>query len=140
MSSPSQLFDGSGAVAVLFLTESKNSGHWIAVLDHRTNYEVFDSFGVAVDGNRKWLDKNTLMEFNETAPLLSQLLSKGDKPVIHNTVKLQQDSSDTCGRWISARIMNANMPLDKFVQMMKASGGGTPDEAVTRMTVRALGK
>ena len=139
MSSPSQMFDGSGAVALLFLTESQNSGHWLAVLDHRTNYEVFDSFGVAIDGNRKWLDRDTLEDFDQTAPLLSRLLSKGEKPVTHNTVKLQQDSNDTCGRWICARIMNANMPLDKFVHMMKNSGS-SPDDAVTRMTARALGK
>ena len=41
------MFKGKKAVALLFLTESKDMGHWIAVLDHPTNYEVFDSFGVS---------------------------------------------------------------------------------------------
>ena len=44
---PVDMFKGKKAVALLFLTESKDMGHWIAVLDHPTNYEVFDSFGVS---------------------------------------------------------------------------------------------
>jgi hypothetical protein len=138
MDTPDDLFKGKPAAALLFLTESQDDGHWIAVLDRPDHYEVFDSFGTAIDGDRRWLSKEEKLEFGETAPLLSILLSHGSKPITHNTIKLQDDKSDTCGRWVCARILNASMPLEEFVHMMK--GSGKPDDTVTRMTHSMLGK
>ncbi len=137
MNTPNDLFKNHNAAALLFLTESQNEGHWLAVLDHGDHYEVFDSFGTAIDGDRKWLDKKELLEFDESAPLLSALLAKGDKPVAHNTTKLQSDDADTCGRWIVWRILNANTPLPKFVSKMKGSGK-SPDDLVTKLTYDAV--
>jgi hypothetical protein len=139
MSSPDSLFKGNKAAVLLFLTEGRNNGHWLAVLDHDSHYEVFDSFGTAIDGNRKWLDEKKLMEFGQTLPLLSILLKKGDKPVVHNTSKLQENHADTCGRWVVWRILNAKTPLDSFVSQMK-SGSGTPDEKVVELTYSILDK
>ena len=139
MASPDALFKGNKAAVLLFLTEGKSSGHWLVVLDHDDHYEVFDSFGVAIDGNRKWLDKEQLQEFGQTLPLLSILLEKGNKPVNHNSTKLQLDSNDTCGRWVVWRIKNAHMPLKEFVDEM-TSGPGTPDQKVVRCTFDILGK
>ena len=139
MASPDALFKRNKAAVLLFLTEGKNIGHWITVLDHGTHYEVFDSFGMAIDGNRKWLDKEQLMEFGQTLPLLSNLLGKGNKPVDHNSTKLQADDSDTCGRWVVWRIKNAHKPLDAFVAEMKA-GPGTPDQKVVEVTYDILDK
>jgi len=133
MTDPSQLFKGKPGAALLFLTEGPSDGHWIAVLDRPDHYEVFDSFGTTIDGDRKWLDRGTLEEFNETAPLLSQLLFGKGKPVIHNTHKLQTDTVDTCGRYVAARIMHAATPLPEFIRELKA-GGRTPDENVILMT------
>jgi hypothetical protein len=137
MASPDALFKRRKAVILLFLTEGRNEGHWIAVLDHDTHYEVFDSFGVSIDGNRKWLDKEQLMEFGQTLPLLSNLLGKGNKPVNHNSTKLQADESDTCGRWVVWRIKNAHKPLETFVAEMK-EGPGTPDQKVVELTYGIL--
>jgi hypothetical protein len=137
--SPEQMFKGHAAVILLFLTDDENTGHWLAVLNHPDHYEVFDSFGVAIDGNRKWLSKEEKLEFDQTAPLLSELLAKGHKPVTHNSTKLQHDDADTCGRWVAARIMNMRMPLPEFVARMKG-GSGTPDQTVTLMISRILGK
>jgi hypothetical protein len=139
MATPDALFKGNKAAILLFLTEGKNSGHWIVVLDHDTHYEVFDSFGMAIDGNRKWLDKEKLLEFGQTLPLLSNLLGRGQKPVDHNTTKLQADDADTCGRWVVWRVKNAHMPLKTFVAEMK-QGPSTPDQNVVRSTFDLLGK
>ena len=46
--SPEEMFKGADAVVLLFLTESKDIGHWLAVLNFPNHYEVFDSFGVSV--------------------------------------------------------------------------------------------
>jgi hypothetical protein len=139
MSTPDDLFKGTKAAVLLFLTEGDSEGHWLAVLDRPDHYEVFDSFGVAVDGERRWLDKSKLVEFSETTPLLSELLARGNKPVVHNTTKLQNDDADTCGRWVAARILHADEPLHKFVSLMKG-GRGTPDETVTAYTYGLLHK
>lgn len=139
MSSPESLFKGNKAAVILFLTEGRNNGHWICVLDHGSHYEVFDSFGMAIDGNRKWLDEKKLMEFGQTLPLLSILLDKGNKPVNHNSTKLQANDANTCGRWVVWRILNSATPLDTFVSEMK-SGKGTPDQTVTERTYGILDK
>ena len=47
LKSPEELFKGKNAAVLLFLTENKDAGHWIAVLDRPEHYEVFDSFGVS---------------------------------------------------------------------------------------------
>jgi hypothetical protein len=94
---------------------------------------------MAIDGNRKWLDEKKLMEFGQTLPLLSILLDKGNKPVNHNSTKLQANDANTCGRWVVWRILNSATPLDTFVSEMK-SGKGTPDQTVTERTYGILDK
>ena len=133
MTDPSQLFQGKGAAALLFLTDGPSEGHWIAVLDRPDHYEVFDSFGTAIDGHRQWLDKKRLLEFDQTAPLLSNLLKGKGKPVIHNSKKLQSDTADTCGRFVAARIVQAATPMKQFVAEL-TSNGQTPDENIIEMT------
>ena len=46
MKSPDEMFKGHKATVLLFLTDDKDTGHWLTVLDHPDHYEVFDSFGV----------------------------------------------------------------------------------------------
>lgn len=133
MTDPSELFQGKDGAALLFLTDGPSDGHWIAVLDKPDHYEVFDSFGTAIDGDRKWLDNHKLLEFGETAPLLSKLLKGRGKEVIHNTKKLQKDDADTCGRYVAARINRASTPLPDFIRELTANGR-SPDVNVTLMT------
>jgi hypothetical protein len=92
-----------------------------------------------IDGNRTWLTKPQLEKFDQTEPLLKELLAKGNKPVIHNTVKLQKDDAATCGRYAVARILNQDMPLKEFVAEIK-EGSGTPDQNVTAYTYNFLKK
>jgi hypothetical protein len=46
-STPDEMFKGARAAVLLFLTEDKNNGHWLCVLNHPGQIEVFDSFGVS---------------------------------------------------------------------------------------------
>ncbi len=46
-SNPDEMFKGHRAVVLLFLTENQNNGHWLAVLNHPDQIEVFDSYGVS---------------------------------------------------------------------------------------------
>jgi hypothetical protein len=47
MASPDDMFKGSKAAILLFLTENQDDGHWLTVLDQPDHIEVFDSFGVS---------------------------------------------------------------------------------------------
>jgi hypothetical protein len=47
MSSPDDLFKGKKAAVLLFLTDDKDTGHWLTVINHPDQIEVFDSFGVS---------------------------------------------------------------------------------------------
>lgn len=133
MTDPSQLFQGKGAAALLFLTDGPSEGHWLAVLDRPDHYEVFDSFGTSIDGHREWLGQKELEQFEQTAPLLSNLLKGKGKRVIHNTKKLQADTVDTCGRYVAARIVQAATPLKQFVAEL-TSNGQTPDQNIIELT------
>jgi len=46
MTNPDQMFNGSKAAVLLFLTDDNDTGHWLTVLNHPNEIEVFDSFGV----------------------------------------------------------------------------------------------
>jgi len=132
MKTPDELFKGKRAAVLLFLTKGDNDGHWLCVLDHPSHIEVFDSFGTKIDGDRAWLDEHEKLEFHEVAPLLSNLLKGGTKQVIHNTTKLQDDNTDTCGDYVCYRILNAHVPLHEFVKRIKSSDV-SPDEYVATM-------
>ena len=101
------------------------------MLDYPDHYEVFDSFGTAIDGDRAWLSTEEKLEFGQCCPLLGNLLKRGDKKITHNTTKLQGDTTDTCGFWVVARILDRKTPLKEFVNKYKGnSGGGSPDQKV----------
>jgi hypothetical protein len=46
MANPDEMFKGKKAAFLLFLTDDKDTGHWLTVLNHPNEIEVFDSFGV----------------------------------------------------------------------------------------------
>jgi len=46
MSNPDEMFKGAKAAVLLFLTDDNDTGHWLTVLNHPEEIEVFDSFGV----------------------------------------------------------------------------------------------
>ena len=135
------LFDRRGNAVLLFLTEGQNSGHWIGALYFPKSHEVevFDSFGTTIDGDRRWISHDKLLSFDEAAPLLSQLLSNFHGKVIHNTTKLQKDSSDTCGRHVCMRMLHRDLSLPQYIAKVQESGQ-TPDDFVTEQTFKILGK
>ena len=138
------LFGPGGYTVLLFLTRSATRGHWLCVLQHEEGrkIEVFDSFGTPVDGDRAWLDKSRLTSLHETLPLLGTILSTAKERGIrveHNTHHLQADESNTCGRHVAARLMHCAQSLPDYISYLK-SLGGTPDEAVTKITYAVIHK
>lgn len=44
---PDEMFKGKKAAVLLFLTDDKDTGHWLTVINHPHQIEVFCSFGVS---------------------------------------------------------------------------------------------
>lgn len=121
------------------MLEDQTTGHWLAVLDHPDLYEVFDSYGICIDGARRWISKEKQLEFDQTAPLLQNLLRQGHKEVVHNCTKLQHDNADTCGRWAGSRVLYRHVPICDYVKAATESGL-SPDDWVVRLTYPIIGK
>lgn len=136
-----ELFKKRNQVVVLFLTKSKMMGHWLALLLHPQHnaIEVFDSYGMKVDAHRKWLSPQKLDSLDERAPQIRNLIEKSKYQAVYNDTKLQPDGTNTCGRHVACRIMHSDMLLRKYIDLVKDSGH-TPDDFVTLVTYRKLGK
>lgn len=137
------LLGPGGHTLLLFLTENATTGHWLAVLGQEggKKIEVFDSFGTPVDGDRAWLDQSRLLSLHETLPLLGDILKEANQEgiqVVHNTHKLQSDRVDTCGRHVAVRLLHGDIPINEYVSQLK--GAGNPDEVVTSITYKLIGR
>jgi hypothetical protein len=135
------LFTQQPYVVILFLTEDKKTGHWICVLQHDGGAlcEVFDSFGLVVDGNRKWLSGGQLRDLDQTLPNLHNVFKGFPGKLVYNDTKLQQDSKNTCGRHIASRILHKHLSIKDYITLIRQSGY-SPDTFVTLYTYRIIHK
>jgi len=135
------LFKEQPYVIILFLTEDENTGHWQCILKREggKQLEVFDSFGVKVDGNRKWLSKDRQQALDQTMPNIHNLVKGFPGELVYNNIKLQEDSRNTCGRHIASRILHDHLSIQDYIALIERSGI-KPDEFVTLLTYRILHK
>lgn len=110
----------------IILTESKkNEGHWCVLCKYNNIIEWFDSYGVAPDGELKFISNAMRKLLGEDKNFLSNLLKTCNKnqKVIYNKKKLQmlKDGINTCGRWCIARLilLHINYDLKEFINFMK---------------------
>lgn len=132
------LLPTDGIVPILFLTESKNEGHWTSLSRKGGVIEYFDSYGIKPDGERVWLDKKNQIELGEIRPLIHDLLQGHNGPVEYNKKKLQVGPVSTCGRHVVVRGWNLNLPISTYSR--KLAETGHPDLVVCEETFKRLGK
>lgn len=108
---------------VILYETRKNYGHWTCFI--RINsiaIEHFDPYGYSVDEQLAFID-DYFRDENNSLPHLSWLIAKSEyKKIITNNTELQKIALNvnTCGRWISLRILYWNLfgcELCKFVKM-----------------------
>ena len=135
------LFGSEPYIVILFLTENENSGHWQCLLKREggKQLELFDSFGIQVDGNRAWLSKQRQEALDQTLPNVHNLVKGFPGELVYNNVKLQEDSKNTCGRHIVSRILHDHLSIQDYIALIEQSGI-KPDEFVTLLTYRLLHK
>ena len=136
-----EIFDPYGRAMMLYLTENKNTGHWVCLIRRPDEIEFFDPYGEPVDKQLTWVGKGKRTQLEQDRPLLSKLLREKGVDVVCNKTKFQlvDDDVATCGRHCVIRLLFKDLPLPKYAEMIKKSGM-TPDEFVTRKTYDLLGK
>jgi hypothetical protein len=107
---------------IILLETAIQNGHWEAVLRYGNTVEVFDSYGLGIDKNLKFVPSAFRKIDDEWVPHLQNLLDDCPYHVIYNKTDLQKWSPDvsTCGRWCCYRILNINKTLPEFLALVKA--------------------
>jgi len=96
-------------------SENMRHVHWIGVhVNNRNNIEVFDSFGNFVDDFLNKIDVKFRNENGQSYRYLTDLLLKHRGTIEYNEKKLQNDKSNTCGKWVIYRFLRNDLTLEQF--------------------------
>ena len=78
---------------------------------------------------------------DEEQPYLTRLLRSSGRKVYYNQHPFQSDKDDvnTCGRWVVSRLLLRKKTLPQFYKYIM-SGGMKPDDFVSALTFKILGK
>jgi hypothetical protein len=97
-------------VAILY-QQTKNTGHWTALLKTPDGITFFDSYGYIVDSEFKELEYKQPHYLAELLVELSNIVQ-----INYNQYRFQEmkEGVNTCGRWVLLRIWLADMTTDQF--------------------------
>lgn len=134
-----EIFDKSGRVIILYLTESPTIGHWTCIMKKRSGYEFFDPYGNAPDTQFEWIGQDKAEALGQPTHRLTELLNNAHKPTYFNPHELQKDRKDinTCGKHVLCRLLLKDTPLGEYISMIKRSGK-TPDDFVSLLTLSLI--
>ena len=109
---------------IILLESNRNTGHWVAILRMNNIIECFNSYGVSIDSEWKYIPDSIERMLGQSTRYLSNLIKKSEGlTVVSNKYKFQSKdpSVATCGRWIILRIETARMgyTLEDFVRMIQ---------------------
>jgi hypothetical protein len=136
-----ELLPESRDYRIILVETNYNTGHWCCILRYGKTIEWFDSYGLAVDGELKFINvlKNKMLgqDFKHLTRILYEATKRGFH-TIYNKRKLQKykDGVNTCGRWVILRItMFKDMLFDlhdflQFIEKSVAGSGLKNDELV----------
>jgi hypothetical protein len=107
---------------VIILYEMKpNFGHWCLFFkrDNKT-CEFFDSYGVKVDDELDFVDKEYKNQLCENYKFLSYLIYKSKYQLQYNPFLFQKyhKNISTCGRWCIFRYLFKSLTINKFNKMI----------------------
>jgi hypothetical protein len=124
---------------IILYESSKNMGHWCACWKKGKMIHMFDSYGLFIDDELKFVKNKTFKEkSNQDYPYLTKLIYDSKYELDYNDHRLQRFSSgiSTCGRWCVLRLLNKNLSTDAFYHKVKEASkmaDMTPDEFVTKL-------
>ena len=93
-------------IILLYLTNNETSGHWTGLYRQNNKIIFFDSYGLDIDEEFKYITPYKKNELHEKYKYLKYLLDKSNYEIEHNKYKLQGKNSECCGRYVSLRLIN----------------------------------
>ena len=111
---------------IILLESAKNSGHWVSILRFGDTIELFNSYGVPIDNEFKYIPQVIEEMLHETRRYLTELIKSDTNNfnVISNKIKFQSKSEKvaTCSRWNCLRIECGKMGynLAEFQRIMQS--------------------
>ena len=109
---------------IILLESSLNAGHWTCVIRMNDTIELFNSYGVEIDKEFKYIPDFIEKLLYENKRYLTEFIKNNNNRfnIISNTFPFQEqnDLVATCSRWIVLRIEMARMnySLEQFIKVM----------------------
>jgi len=103
----------------IILYQTYDIGHWCCIFENEFGIIFFDPLGFFPD---KMLYK---MPFDETRKIhhdytyLINLLVNQNRTVIYNEKRLQKSGTNTCGHWVTCRLLFSDLSNDFFDKCFK---------------------
>ena len=119
---------------IILLETARNSGHWVCVIRIGNIIECFNSYGVTIDSEFRFIPDVVERMLGESTRFLKKLIKKNTIfQIVNNTYEFQSKSTDvaTCSRWVILRIECARMgySLQSFIKLIdKQVHTGTPSD------------
>ena len=111
---------------IILLENQKNTGHWVCLIRMGNIIECFNSYGISIDSEFKFIPDWIERWLNQDTRYLSKLIKSAPDyiTVISNKFRFQSADSHiaTCGRWVIFRVELSKMGygLEEFVNKVKA--------------------
>ena len=117
-----ELLKPYGRVVILYFWEDEpKRGHWITCFGTKHNtIEFFDSLATK-SGKPDMFLKDIPNQFKqsngEDNPYLSKLLYECPEQIEYNDMKIQGDTSSTCGRHVILRLCCSDIPIETYQKL-----------------------
>ena len=136
-----ELLPESRSYKIVLIETNYNTGHWTCILRYGKTIEWFDSYGLNIDSELKFINTVKKKLLGEDHKHLTRILTEATNRgyhVIWNKRKLQKfkDGINTCGRWVILRLtMFKDMLFDlhdflEFIDKSLSGSGLKNDELV----------
>ena len=108
---------------VILLETNRNQGHWTCIIRMNNIIECFNSYGVPIDYEFRFIPDVIERMLGESTRYLTNLIKKDNTfKVINNNYQFQSKDMDvaTCARWCILRIETAKIgyKLNEFIDMI----------------------
>ncbi len=125
-----------GALVLLYETR-EYYGHWCTIFKlNKNTLEFFDPYGIIIDDELKFINKKFRQESNQDFPYLTKLLYNSKYKITYNHHQFQKygHNINTCGRWVSLRLIFRKLSLKQFIKLFDLKGINN-DWLVTALTL-----
>jgi len=121
---------------ILFEMNEQNRGHWCCLFKQGNTIYFFDSYGIFIEEQKKYMSKSFLRRANYLSKLIKDSPYKVD--INFNKYQKMDSSINTCGRHVAVRLncMDLNDKQYKKAIMEECKNSDmNPDELVVDLTM-----